>query len=179
MFIGFDAQEFPWGEGCKKSAGRKAEHACTDDKDGLIARSVCGADGSSDGCRCATQRGGFKVIDTLGNFDDLGAGQEGAVGRETTVPGRGVGHLLMPVLVTRLAFLRQVVLAEEALAAVGNDGPDDSVVEVQRLACDIVSRCIGAELDDLADDLVSEDCWRMSVTASADGVQIATTDRAS
>lgn len=101
------------------------------------------------------------------------------MGREATVPTRGVGHLLMPVLVTCLAFLGQIVLAEEAMAAVGNDSPDDSVVEIQRLASNIISRCIGAEFDDLADDLVSEDCWSMSVTASADGVQIATTDRAS
>ena len=155
MFIGFDAQEFPRGEGCKKSACGKAAHACTDDKDGFIARGVCFADSSSDGCRCATQRGGFKVIDTFGYFDDLGAGQEGAVGRETTVPGGGVGHLLMPILVTRLAFLGQVVLAEKAMAAVGNDGPDNSLVEIQRLASDIISRCIWAELDDLGDDLVS------------------------
>lgn len=70
-------------------------------------------------------------------------------------------------------------MAEEALAAVGNDSPDDSVVEIQRIASDIVSRCIGAELDDLADDFVSKDSWSMSLTASADGVQIATTDRAS
>jgi len=61
----------------------------------------------------------------------------------------------MPILVTRLAFLGQVVLAEKAMAAVGNDGPDNSVVEIQRLASDIISRCIWAKLDDLGDDLVS------------------------
>jgi len=77
------------------------------------------------------------------------------VGRETTVPTRGVGHLLMPVLVSHQAFLWQVVLAEKAMAAVGNDGPDNSVVEIQRLASDIISRCIWAKLDDLGDDLVS------------------------
>jgi hypothetical protein len=47
----------------------------------------------------------------------------------------------MPVLVTVLALLGQVVLAEKALATVGYDRPDDPVVSFQRIACDIVSRC--------------------------------------
>lgn len=77
-----------------------------------------------------------------------------------------------------MAFLGQVVLAEKALTAVGNDGPDDSVVCIQGVACEIASGCIGAKFDDLGDDFVSKDCRGMSVTTSADGVQIATTNGA-
>jgi hypothetical protein len=86
MFIGFDAQEFLGVEGIKKSACGQAEHTRTDDEDGFIWRGVCCADSSGDGRRCATQWGCFKVIDPFGDFDDLGAGQEGAVSRESTVP---------------------------------------------------------------------------------------------
>jgi hypothetical protein len=43
----------------------------------------------------------------------------------------------MSVLVSVDALLGQVMLAEEALAAVGDDGPYDAIIDLQVVSCQI------------------------------------------
>lgn len=85
----------------------------------------------------------------------MGSGHEGAVGGESSVPCAIVLDLLMSVLVSMDALLGQVMLAEEALTAVGDDGPYDAIFDLQVVSCQIRAWGQGSELDDLADDFVT------------------------
>lgn len=85
----------------------------------------------------------------------MGSCHEGAVGGKPSVPSAVVLDLLMSVLVSLDALLGQVMLAEEALAAVGDDGPYDTIVDVQVVSCQIRAWGQGAELNDLSDDFVT------------------------
>jgi len=89
------------------------------------------AHSGSDGGRCAAQGSRDEVIDSIWDFDDVGTIQECAVGCKSTVPALCLRDLLVSILVAYLAFLGQIVLAEEAIAAVGDDGPYDTVVDLQ------------------------------------------------
>ena len=60
----------------------------------------------------------------------MGSGHERAVGGESSVPYAIVLDLLMSVLVSMDTLLGQVMLAEVALTAVGDDGPYDAIFDV-------------------------------------------------
>ena len=85
----------------------------------------------------------------------MGSGHEGAVGGESSVPCALVLDLLMSVLVSMDTLLGQVMLAEVALTAVGDDGPNDAIFDVQVVSCKICAWCQGSESNDLADDFVT------------------------
>ena len=67
----------------------------------------------------------------------MGSGHEGAVGGKPSAPCATVLDLLMSVLVSMDALLGQVVLAEEALTAVGDDGPYDAIFDLKVVSCQI------------------------------------------
>lgn len=67
----------------------------------------------------------------------MGSGHEGAVGGKPSVPSAVVLDLLMSVLVSTDTLLGQIMLAEEALAAVGDDGPYDAIIDLQVVSCQI------------------------------------------
>ena len=98
------------------------------------------------------------------------------MGCKSTVPALGFRDLLVSVLVAYLAFLGQIVFAEEAIAAVGDDGPYDTVVDLQVARGSVGARGPRSECEDLPDDFVSQDGWSMSLPASRDGMQIAPAD---
>jgi len=139
---------------------------------------VGGAHSGSDGGRCAAQGSRDEAIDGIWDFDDVGTTQESAMGCESTVPALGLRDLLVSVLVSLLAFLGQIVLAEEAFAAVGDDGPYDTVVDLQVVRSRVGARGPWSECKYLPDDFVSQDGWSMSLPTSRDGMQIAPTDGA-
>lgn len=70
----------------------------------------------------------------------MGSGHEGAVGGKPSVPSAVILDLLMSVLVSMDALLGQVMLAEVALTAVGDDGPYDAIFDLQVVSCQICAR---------------------------------------
>ena len=67
----------------------------------------------------------------------MGSGHESAVGGKPSVPSAVILDLLMSVLVSMDALLGQVVLAEVAFTAVGDDGPYDAIFDLQVVSCQI------------------------------------------
>ena len=65
----------------------------------------------------------------------MGSGHESAVGGKPSVPSAVILDLLMSVLVSMDALLGQVVLAEVAFTAVGDDGPYDAIFDLQVVSC--------------------------------------------
>jgi hypothetical protein len=58
----------------------------------------------------------------------MGTGKEDAVGGKAAVPSIVVLDVLVSVFVSMDAFLGQVVLAEEAMTTVGDNGPNDAIL---------------------------------------------------
>lgn len=67
----------------------------------------------------------------------MGSGHESAVGGKPSVPSAVILDLLMSVLVSMDALLGQVMLAEVAFTAVGDDGPYDAIFDLQVVSCQI------------------------------------------
>ena len=67
----------------------------------------------------------------------MGSGHESAVGGKPSVPSAVILDLLMSVLVSMDALLGQVLLAEVAFTAVGDDGPYDAIFDLQVVSCQI------------------------------------------
>ena len=67
----------------------------------------------------------------------MGSGHESAVGGKPSVPSAVILDLLMSVLVSMDALLGQVVLAEVAFTAVGDDDPYDAIFDLQVVSCQI------------------------------------------
>jgi hypothetical protein len=63
------------------------------------------------------------------------------VGGESSVPSTVVLDLLMSVLVSMDTLLGQVMLAEVARTAVGDDGPYDAIFDLQGVSCQIRAWC--------------------------------------
>ena len=91
---------------------------------------ICGSDCSGNGCRCAANGCCLVVADGVRDFDQMGAADKSAVRSEPTVPAGLIGDLLMAIFVAIDAFLRQLMVAEVALATVCHESPNDAIADV-------------------------------------------------
>jgi hypothetical protein len=60
----------------------------------------------------------------------MSAAQKSAVCSEPSVPAGLIGDLLMAIFVAIEAFLRQLMVAEVALATVCHESPNDTIADV-------------------------------------------------
>jgi hypothetical protein len=84
----------------------------------------------------------------------------------------------MPVLECLGAFLRQAIVAIEAVRATGDKTPDDAVTAFQRCPYRIVSGGLRAKGNDLSHDFMAENSRWMGWPSAANGMQITSADRA-
>ena len=89
------------------------------------------------------------------------------------------GDRLVTVLVKPDAFLRQIVIAKEAVAAPDDDRPGNAVAESGSRSREVDWRCSGAEGFDPADDLVAEDRRGRAVPPASVGMEVAAAEGAS
>lgn len=85
----------------------------------------------------------------------------------------------MPVLECLGAFLRQAIVAIEAVRATGDKTPDDAVTEFHGCPFCIVSGGLRTKGSDLSDDFMAENSRWMGWPSAANGMQITSADRAS
>lgn len=70
------------------------------------------------------------------------------------------------------------MLAEVASPTVSDDGPNNTIMDLELRSSSIDARSIGSKLDDLTDDLVAKDRRCVCSSTTADGMKVATADGA-
>jgi hypothetical protein len=75
---------------------------------------------------------------------------------EASLPILSLADLLVPILESTFAFLRQIVLAKKTATTIGDDPPNDTIAGAERFSADVYPRHRGTEIDDFADNLMTQ-----------------------